>query len=315
MIGDPCGIGPEVVVKALASGLVHAHCYPVIIGSAEVVRSTVRLLGLDLQVCEIKSPCEVAESVKTLSVIDPVPFDMAWIQYGKDVERCGWVSGEWLLCADRLARSGQLAATVMGPISSVAMKMAGTLKTLATHHEEGAYLLLRSSPLMIAHLTDHVSLRDVPQLITQEAVLKLIRTLDASMRSWGFAERRIAIAGLNPHAEGREETEEVYPAVNIAQREGIDVTGPISPDSVFRQCIEGRYDVVIALYHDQGHIAIKTWGFSGNSVVMLGPPYVHTTVAHGVAHELAGTGTADHQMILNAILNAAYLASGKGFYL
>lgn len=314
VIGDPCGIGPEVVAKAWHSGKLHECCRPVLVGSGAVMAEAARMTGLALDVRVIESPDQCAGRGDVLDIMEPVPFDNGKVRLGQDMEYAGWASGIWLEHADRLARAGIFNATVMGPISSVAMSMAGMFDRVASQSREGAYLLLRSAPLMIAHLTDHVPFREVSSLICQEAVVKLIRLLDASMQTWGFAERRIAVAGLNPHADGQEEREEIGPAVDMARGEGINAIGPISPDSVFRQCIEGRYDVVIAMYHDQGHIAIKTWGFSGNSVVMLGPPYVHTTVAHGVAHELAGTGRADHEMILNAILNAAYLSSGRGYY-
>ena len=121
------------------------------------------------------------------------------------------------------------------------------------------------------------------------------------------------MAGFNPHASGDEEKSALEPAVALARSEGIAVDGPVSPDSIFRQCIEGRYDAVVALYHDQGHIPIKTWGFSGNSVLFLGPSYVHTSVAHGTAYDIVGTGKADASMMLNAILDAASLVSGAGF--
>ncbi|MCL4661353.1 4-hydroxythreonine-4-phosphate dehydrogenase PdxA [Burkholderia multivorans] len=314
MIGDPCGIGPEVVAKAWHTGKLHECSMPVLIGSCAVMREAARITGLPLEVRRVDGPDECDARSDTLDVIEPVAFDAGWVQYGKDVERAGWASGMWLEHADRLARQGILDATVMGPISSASLEMAGTLNRIATHGPEGAYLLLRSSPLMIAHLTDHIPLREVPGHVQSEPVGKLIRFLDASMKKWGIEKRRIAVAGLNPHADGQEERGAIIPAIEAARNDGIDVHGPVSPDSVFRHCIEGRYDVVIALYHDQGHIAMKTWGFSGNSVVMLGPPYVHTTVAHGVAYELAGSGRADHTMILSAILNAAYLAAGRGFH-
>jgi 4-hydroxy-L-threonine phosphate dehydrogenase PdxA len=314
MIGDPCGIGPEVVAKAWASGQLHRYCRPVLVGSAAVMREAARFSGLSLDAQGVLSPDDCAGSVDMMDVLEPVAFDSAKVRYGHDVEHCGWASGEWLDYADRLGRDGAFDAVVMGPISSAAMDMAGTLGSIATNRSGGAYLLLRSAPLMIAHLTDHVPLRDVSKLITRESVLELLRTVDAEMRKWGIASRRIAVAGFNPHAEGDEEASSIRPAIADALRVEIDATGPFSPDSVFRQCIEGRSDVVVAMYHDQGHIAMKTWGFSGNSVVMLGPPYVHTTVAHGVAYELAGKGIADHAMILNAILNAAQLAAGNGFY-
>jgi len=314
VIGDPSGIGPETVVKAWNTGKLHPCCHPVLIGSADALRDAVRFSGLALDVRVMEAPDQHSRSVNVLDVIEPVPYAFDPASYGRDDERAGWASGAWLEYADRLARAGVFDATVMGPISSVAMKMAGTLDQIASFKPEGAYLLLRSAPLMIAHLTDHVPLREVPSLVKKESVESLIRILDQSMKKWGLEQRRIAVAGLNPHAEGLEEKTHIVPAIEAMRREGIDVLGPISPDSVFRHCIEGRSDIVVAMYHDQGHIAMKTWGFSGNSVVMLGPPYVHTTVAHGVAHEIAGQGRADHEMILSAILNAAHLASGKGFY-
>jgi 4-hydroxythreonine-4-phosphate dehydrogenase len=208
-----------------------------------------------------------------------------------------------------------LDGSVMGPISAKAMEKAGVLSSIASRKPgDEAYLLLRSGNLVIAHLTDHVPLREVSAAITPATVLKLITKLTDSMAQWGLGAGRIGVAGFNPHAAGQEETNAITPAIERARTQGINVEGPISPDSIFRHCIEGRYAAVIAMYHDQGHIAIKTWGFAGNNVVFLGPPYPHTTVAHGVAYDLAGTGKADHSMIQNAILNAASLAAGRGFH-
>jgi len=144
-------------------------------------------------------------------------------------------------------------------------------------------------------------------------VHRLITRLSQALGNWGVGVGRIAVAGFNPHASGDEEKLAITPAVELARSQGVDVEGPVSPDSVFRQCIEGRYDAVVAMYHDQGHIPIKTWGFSGNSVVFLGLPYVHTTVAHGTAYEIVGSGAADASMMVNAILDAAGLAIGQGF--
>ena len=314
MIGDACGIGPEVAVKAWHTGQLHNVCRPVLIGSAEVLRHAATLARVPNDVRTVQNLSDSTSQHAIMDVIDPVVFDFACVNYGHDVKASGLVCGQWLDHADGLARAGILDAVVMGPISSGAMKMASTLGSIATNKPDGAYLILRSGPLMIAHLTDHIAFHTIPAAVTKDKVLKLVRALNTALTAWGVNNARIAVAGLNPHAEGCEETNEIIPALKQASAEGIDVTGPISPDSVFRHCIEGRYDVVIAMYHDQGHIAMKTWGFSGNSVVMLGPPYVHTTVAHGVAYEIAGTGQADHTMLLNAALNAAYLAAGKGFF-
>lgn len=314
MIGDPCGIGPEVVAKAWASGLLHRACTPVLVGSVAVMADAIRIAGLDGRVQAVSTAHDCARRSDVLDVMEPVDFDIRHLAYGRDVQACGRACGAWLDHMDRLACEGIFQATVMGPISSESLKMADALGSIATNKPGGAYLWLRSKPLMIAHLSDHVPLSSVPGLVTRDSVLTLIRKLDGAMKRWGITPRRIGVAGLNPHAEGLEESSHIKPAIALAREEDIDVEGPVSPDSIFRHCIEGRYDVVVAMYHDQGHIAMKTWGFSGNSVVMLGPPYVHTTVAHGVAYEIAGQGRADETMILNAILNAASLASGNGFY-
>ncbi len=311
-LGDPCGIGPEVLVKAWHSGQLHSICEPVLIGSCAVMREAARLCGFDMKVRAVERAMPDGER-GTLDVIEPVDFDINQIRYGEDLAYAGWAVGAWLEHADLLARQGALSASVMGPISSASLELAGALGSVATNKDGGAYLLLRSGPLMIAHLTDHVPLSAVSALITREGVLRLIRSVNAWMVDCGVTSRRIAIAGFNPHASGIEEQEQIAPAVAIACSEGIDVSGPFSPDTVFRHCIDGHYDIVLALYHDQGHIAMKTWGFSGNSVAMIGPPYVHTTVAHGVAYDLAGQGRADHTMMLNSILNAASLAAGQGF--
>lgn len=314
MIGDPNGIGPEIVAKVWADRRIHACCRPLAIGSAAVLDDAIRITGVPLRTRIVDEKGDDAGQDGVIDVIESTPFAVDAIRRGHDAENAGAVSGAWLDHADRLARAGLLDATVMGPISAKAMSMAGTLHTIASHKPgEEAYLLLRSGRLVIAHLTDHVALREVSGLITQDSVYRLIRTLAAAMRSWGLPGTRIGVAGFNPHASGDEEKLAIVPAIARAQGEGIEIEGPVSPDSIFRHCIEGSYDAVIAMYHDQGHIAIKTWGFSGNNVVFLGPSYVHTTVAHGVAYDLAGSGRADSSMIENAILNAGWLASGKGF--
>ncbi|MGQ0701018.1 MAG: PdxA family dehydrogenase [Panacagrimonas sp.] len=317
--GDPNGIGPEILVKAWASKSLHPHCRPLVIGDSSVIEQAIRLTGLDLATRSISGvenlPADYGDNDKLIDVFESVEFPAEATRYGHDIEQAGAVSGAWLDHADRLARQGVLDGTVMGPISAKAMDMAGVLSSVASHKPgEETYLLLRSGALVIAHLTDHVPLRDVSAAITQSAVHRLIARLAHAMSDWGLGGGRIGVAGFNPHASGQEEKLAISPAVTQAQAQGINVEGPVSPDSIFRHCIEGRYDAVIAMYHDQGHIAIKTWGFAGNNVVFLGPPYVHTTVAHGVAYDLAGTGRADHSMIQNAILNAAYLAGGRGFH-
>ncbi|WP_420467456.1 PdxA family dehydrogenase [Panacagrimonas sp.] len=317
--GDPNGIGHEILVKTWASGALHPHCRPLVVGDADLVEHTVRLLGASLSVRRVADiehlPGDCGDDASTIDVLVSDAFPVAAMRLGQDTRDAGAVSGAWLDHADRLAQRRILDGAVMGPISAKAMDMAGTLHAIPSHKPgQEAYLLLRSGPLVVAHLTDHVPLRDVSAAITQDAVLRLVTQLARAMTQWGLGGGRIGVAGFNPHASGVEEQQHIAPAIERARAQGINVEGPVSPDSIFRQCIEGRYQAVIATYHDQGHIAIKTWGFSGNNVVFLGPPYAYTTVAHGVAYDLAGSGRADHSMLQNAILNAASLAAGRGFH-
>jgi 4-hydroxythreonine-4-phosphate dehydrogenase len=200
-----------------------------------------------------------------------------------------------------------------GPVSAVALEMADMLDRIVSSKPGETYLVVFSRPLRNTHLTDHIPLREVSAVIDKDLIALTLRKMDAALRQWGIAAPRIAVAGFNPHAKGPEDTEEIAPGIAVARQEGIDVTGPVSPDSVFRHCLEGRYDMVLAMYHDQGHIAIKTARFSGNVAVFLGPPYPQVTIAHGTAYDIVGRGIADHSMVLNAILTAGSLAAGNAF--
>lgn len=310
--GDPNGIGPEVTVKAWAAANIKRHCRPVVIGSPAVMRRAIEITGVPLRVHVVDDSASLFDDAGVVDVLESTPFAAEGIRFGGDYEDAGVASGGWLDHAHELACSGDLDGTVMGPISTHSLKMAGKLESISTLRD-GAYLVLRSGPLVIAHLTDHLPLREVTNHITQPSVYALISRLAAAMTQWGVGSGRIGVAGFNPHAEGDEEDGAITPAVKQAIAEGLVIEGPIGPDSIFRHCIEGRHDAVIAMYHDQGHIALKTWGFAGNSVVFLGPPYIHTTVAHGTAYDLAGTGQADSSMLLHSILDAASLAYGGGF--
>jgi len=313
VIGDPCGVGPEVVAKAWAEGSLHDRCRPLLIGSAHAMRAAVAQLGAGLPVRCVDAPERVAARRGVIEILDSGALDPADITPGADNAACGRASAVWLDEADTLAREGRLQATVMGPISSVAMKSAGVLDRVVEVKPGRSYLLLASGPLKVAHLTDHLPLAEVSGLITARLIASALRTIDAAMRQWGVARPRIGVAGFNPHASGREDEEQIAPGVRRARAAGIDATGPISPDSVFRQCVEGRFDIVLAMYHDQGHIAIKTAAFAGNIAVFVGPPYPHITVAHGTAYDIVGRGIADHTMIRNAILTAGSLAAGRAF--
>lgn len=317
VIGDPAGIGPEVIAKAWLTGKLHEACRPVLIGSADVMARALGFIGRQAHINSLTQAEKITASLlgrsDTLDIYDTGQMQGEALPLGEDTIVGGRVSAAWLQEADQLARQGIFKATVMGPISTGSMKMAGTLSQVVSPKPGESYLLLISGPLRVAHVTDHIPLRDVCDLLTKDLVAVTLRKLNAAMQSWGIAQPRIVVAGLNAHAMGKEDDEQIAPAVAEAKASGMDVTGPISPDTVFRQCIEGRYDIVLAMYHDQGHIAIKTWGFSGNSAIILGPPYTHLSVAHGTAFDIVGKNIADASMIQSAIITAGFLAAGRGF--
>lgn len=313
MIGDPCGVGPEVIAKAWASGEVHRYSRPVLIGSQYAMEQGADIAGLDVSVRKVSSLDALHDSPDIIDIIDTGRLAPDEITLGQNNAACGRASADWLDEADRLARKGDVAATIMGPISSEAMKMGGVIDKVISPQPGKSYLFLLTGPLRVVHLTDHMPLRQVCDVVSSDLVFGALSLINESLKTWGIARPRIGVAGLNPHAVGAEDDAEIRPGVARAQEAGIDVDGPIAPDTVFRRCIEERYDVVLAMYHDQGHIAVKTWGFVGNCVIILGPPYLHMSVAHGTAHDIVGKGIANHEMILTAMKMAGSLASGKGF--
>ena len=168
-----------------------------------------------------------------------------------------------------------------------------------------------SGKLRVVPLTEHVSLSDAITMATPERILQVIEMANASLRAWGFEKPRIAVAGINPHAMFPQDQERVGPAVEKARARGIDAHGPLVPDAVFRQCIQGQWDVVVTMFHDQGQIAVKTVGFEGACTVYVGLPFVMLNVPHGTAYDIAGRGVAQHASMLSAVRTAALLASGQ----
>lgn len=313
MIGDPCGVGPEVCVKAMAESLLYKRARPLLIGSQVAVKRAIAVSGLGLEVSLIANPAEGSYRHGTIDLIDPGDLDEADIVTAQASANCGNAVLNWMDIARELAEAGEVDAWIMAPIDSTALKLTGKLKELDDMMPPGTFLFRVSGPLRVVPIGEHLPLREVPDSVTRPAVLNLLRLLNKTLRGWGMAEPRIAVAGLNPHAMGREEDEQLKPAVAEAQAEGILATGPVSPDAVFRQCIEGQHDAVISMYHDQGQVAVKTAVFEGACSIYLGLPYIHLSIPHGSAYDIAGKGIAQHKSILAAMTTAAALASGDGF--
>lgn len=312
--GDPCGIGPEVLAKSLALGTVQEVCTPVVVGSQYAIDMGIELTGVDLKTRRIDDPGIARAEPGFIDVLDSGELPTHEITPGVVNEACGVANAIWLKQAAQLALSGQAPATVMTPVNSEALALSKhDLTDVFGKDPSDRYLTLLSGPLRIVHIFDHIYLEDVCRLITAPIVTKAIERTREALAWWGVANPRIGVAGLNPHAQGPQEDQAITPGIETAQQMGIDVHGPIPPDTIFRHCIDGRYDVVIAMFHDQGHIAIKTWGFVGNCALFLGAPYLFLSVGHGTAYDIVGKGIANHEMILTAMLQAASLAAGNGF--
>lgn len=310
MIGDPCGIGPEIVVKALAEASAPVH--HLLLGDARAVAAAVALAKAPFAVRPISALEQARFEPGCLDVLDPGTLDPRDVTVGRVSAGCGRAVTEWWGTATGLARAGRVAAIVKAPVNGEAIRLAGAPAQPGV--EPGrTFLLLVTGPLRVVHLTDHIPLREVFGHLRQDRVLDLIRMTHESLRRWGIARPRIGVAGINPHACGDEEKQEIAPAIEAARAAGIDAQGPVPPDSLFRQCVEGEYHCVIAHYHDQGHIAVKTWRFEGNCAVLLGEPFLRLSVAHGTAFDIAGQGRADHRSMASAINTAAALAAGQGF--
>jgi len=334
-MGDAAGIGPEIIVKALSLDEVYGMCRPLVVGDIGAMGMGVEVAALDLAIRRVENPWEALFRKGTVDVLSLDNIDVDRLVMGRPQPMAGRASVEYVLKAAEMAMRGEVAAIVTAPLNKEAMNMAGY--PYAGHTEllaelagtEDYAMMLLAGPLRVVHVTTHVALREVPPLIKKETVLGKIRLAEEAARSLGIDVPRVAVAGLNPHSGegglfGREEIEEIEPAVREAQGLGMDVDGPIPPDTVFVKAAGGMYDIVVAMYHDQGHIPVKLQGFryeegsgrmesvSGVNVT-LGLPFVRTSVDHGTAYGKAGRreGTANPQSLIDAIRVAVQMAEAR----
>jgi len=312
MIGDPAGIGPEVCVKAMASGELDALCDTLLIGETAAVQRAVQLCGVAREVRRVASP-EAARGLPFICVLDPGDVKSADYTVGKPSAAAGRAVVNWIALGQQLGQRKQIDGLVLAPVDSASLKLGGLVKDIDELQPPDTPMLRLNGALRVVPITEHIRLRDVAATVKQAVVLELIRRLDRQLKHWGMAAPRIAVAGLNPHAMFEEEREEIAPAVEQARALGIDANGPVSPDAVFRLALEGRHDAVVTMYHDQGQIAVKTAAFAGACTIYMGLPYVMLNVPHGSAFDIAGLGTAQHDSLLAGLRTAAALARGTAF--
>lgn len=332
-MGDPASIGPEIAAKALAEPAVYGKARPFVIGDRNAMTDILRITKLPLTLSPISTLADARFTHGTLDVLDLANVDMARMEYGKVSAMCGKASVEYIERAIAMALAGEIHAVVTGPIHKESIHLAGCphpghteIFGALTNTKDYAMMLV-GEDLRVVHVSTHVSLREAIERTKKPRILTVIRLANRALKVLGLAEPKIAVAGLNPHAGehglfGDEEIKEVIPAIEEARAEGIRVDGPFPPDSVFGQARGGLFDIVVCMYHDQGHIPLKTLGFifdratekwssvSGVNVT-LGLPIIRTSVDHGTAFDKAGKGIAIHQSMLDAIGVAVTLAQGR----
>ena len=319
-MGDPAGIGPEVIAKALRDGDVYERCRPFVIGNTAAMADAISLVGDGGQPITAGSLEQVRGEPGTVDVMDPDNLDYGSVERGRVSAAAGGASVEWVLEAGELAASGRVQAVVTAPINKESASLAG-YKDIGHmeifQRQSGAKdvaTMLMARQLRVVHLTTHRALRLACDYVTLDNVLAKIALTHTAFLGWGFPSPRIGVAALNPHGSdggllGDEEATQIAPAVEAARASGVDAVGPVPADTVFNQAIDGVFDVVVAMYHDQGHIPIKVHDWARSVSVNLGLPFIRTSVDHGTAFDIAGRGVADHESMLEAIGVAVDLAS------
>ncbi len=330
-MGDPAGVGPEIIAKALARPEVAAACRPVVIGDRSVMAETLALLRSPLALAAVRDVGECRFAPGTIECLDLGLVDAATLPRGAVSADAGRAAYACIEAGVRLCQAGTIEGIVTAPLNKEALAAAGHEHT--GHTEILARLsgttdfamLLMGHELRVIHVTTHVALRRVPDLVTRERVLRVIRLAQRTLEGLGLPRGRIAVCGLNPHAGeeglfGDEERREIIPAVEAARREGLAVHGPLPADTLFSRARGGEFDIVVAMYHDQGHVPVKTLGFNYDDKtgtwtglsgvnVTVGLPFLRVSVDHGTAFDRAWKGIANPDSMIEAIEVAVTMLS------
>jgi len=322
-MGDPAGVGPEIIARAGAEPAVRRDSRPVVIGAASAMSAALALVASPLTLHAVKRVADCRWADSTLEVLDLGNVDMASLPRAAVSAAAGKAAYDYVERAVALAQAHEIHGIVTAPINKEALAAAGMPHTghteiLARLSNTADYaMLLMGRELRVIHVTTHVALRRVPDLVTRERVLKTIRLAHATMLGLGRRDARIAVAGLNPHAGedglfGDEEKTAIVPAIDAARAEGLRVIGPLPADTLFSRARGGEFDIVVAMYHDQGHIPVKTVGFTYDDAtkrwtglsgvnVTVGLPFLRVSVDHGTAFDRAWKGVANHESMVEAI--------------
>jgi 4-hydroxythreonine-4-phosphate dehydrogenase len=319
-MGDPAGIGPEIICKVFQSSGIRKMSRPVVIGDLSVMEETIESLGFAL----LLKPIEKAEESSPREGIIEI-FDLKNVpkfKIGKPSSISGKAVYGYIKKAVSLAMAKEIDAIVTAPINKETLKMAGLPYT--GHTEILAKLtgtkdfgmMLIGGPLRVILVTTHLAIKDIPSMIKKENVLNTIILAHNAMLDLAIKRPKIAVSGLNPHAGeggmfGKEELEEIIPAIEEARKKGINVSGPVSPDTLFHKAYKGEYNVIVSMYHDQGLIPLKMLSFGKGVNVTVGLPIIRTSVDHGTAYDIAGKGIADPSSLSDALKLAVKLVELK----
>lgn len=318
-MGDPNGIGPEIVLKALSEPMVYEWCRPVVVGDAFCLARALSVLQLPMHLHTISDLSEAHFQPGFFNLVDLSHDNLETLEVGTVQALAGRCAMDYIVRTVELAQSGQATAIATTPINKESLRAAEVphighteiLADLTQTHDP--LTLFETNGLRVFFLSRHVSLRKACDLITQERVSNMIRRCCAALSQLSVMTKDLAVAGLNPHSGehglfGDEEQTAITPAVVECRAEGLPVTGPVSADSVFHLAHIGRFSGVLSLYHDQGHIATKTLDFERTISLTLGLPFLRTSVDHGTALDIAGQGIASAVSMIEAIRLAARYA-------
>ncbi len=319
-MGDPCGIGPEIIVKSLKSPAVRKIANYIIIGNEKILEQAARALKIPLKYRIISHISETKDSKRPITLLSIGNFNSNLMKQKKATAEGGELSVQFVIRGINLAMSGHIDALVTAPICKEAIHLGGY--SYPGHTEmlrifsgaERVVMLMAGGKLRVAFVTTHIALKDVPQSINVEDVLGTIIMSDDNLKQYfGFKMPRIAVCGLNPHAGeegifGDEERKVIIPAVEKARKKGVLCDGPVSADTIFYKALKGAYDAVVAIYHDQGAIPLKLHAFETGVNITLGIPFIRTSPDHGTAYDIAGKGIAVPHSMMEAIKTAVRMA-------
>ncbi len=322
-MGDPAGVGPEIICRALAEPGVRRASRPVVIGDAPTMRAALALIGSPLSLRPVRAVGECRWQAGEIECLDLANVDLATLPKATVSAAAGRAAYAYIAAAVKCVQGGEIDGIVTAPINKEALAAAGiphsghTEILGALSGTRDFAMLLMGKDLRVIHVTTHVALRRVPDLVTRERVLRTIRLARQAVERLGIVAPRIAVAGLNPHAGedglfGDEEKTAIGPAIEDARREHANVFGPLPADTLFSRARGGEFDIVVAMYHDQGHVPVKTLGFTYDETtkkwtglsgvnVTVGLPFLRVSVDHGTAFDRAWKGIANHESMVEAI--------------